>query len=517
MTAPLHVPDWCRVRRGRSALLLVAPHGGARGAGRPVGRGAKVNDLHTAGLAEELADALDAGLIANPVLDRNQLDLNRISQVARDAPWFPALLEELIAGILARHERAEVLFLHGWNTTQAKCDIGIGSALRDDHDAAAHAAALTASPAYVTTRLAALRAACAARGIAAPFGERYPARHANNVLQLFRRHHHAAVVLAPRLGAWARADRVAAVQLELGAPLRWPGPLRTAFAAALRDSFAGPGHAPRRAAPRPAALPASSAPAALQMYDPAADVGLLARVDPAGADGRVGARLLLFLGAAQVALHTGDDAHPASAPRGGPHFVRHGDGLRFTFDGWALRTDDGSRYVDLELALAASHLLAVRADLVFTRTRGEHGRVRGRLTLDGATQPIDALGFAPPAGPRAADPSWRSQLSLHVGFAGGAVAVRHRVPGGTVVHDLDTAEERRSTALSVTFAGDPHTPRRIVIADTAGELVADPIGRMAIVRPLAPGRRARVTFGVARVWRAGATGFGFYEYARVVD
>jgi hypothetical protein len=40
---------------------------------------------------------------------------------------------------------------------------------------------------------------------------------------------------------------------------------------------------------------------------------------------------------------------------------------------------------------------------------------------------------------------------------------------------------------------------------------------MAIVRPLTGGRRARVTLGIARVARAGVEGFGFYEYARVVD
>jgi hypothetical protein len=59
--------------------------------------------------------------------------------------------------------------------------------------------------------------------------------------------------------------------------------------------------------------------------------------------------------------------------------------------------------------------------------------------------------------------------------------------------------------------------RRIVVGDDAGGLIAEPTAHMAIVRPLAAGRRARVTLGVARVERAGAVGFGFYEYARVID
>ena len=521
MSLPAEVPTWCRVRRGGSAVLLVAPHGGMRRGARPQRGAVKVNDLHTAALAEELAAELDAGLIANPVLDRNELDLNRISQVARAAAWFPALLEALLGEILERHERAEVLFLHGWNTVQPKCDIGIGHALRGPEDAAAHAGALTASVAYVATRLADLRTACAVRGIAAPFGERYPARHANNVLQLFRRR--AGGELAPRLRAWAADGCVDAVQLELAAPLRWPGPLRPAFAAAMREAFAAPARA--RAASTAAIAPTASvasaqAPTALQVYDPACGIGLLARVDP-GDGGHVSGRLLLFLGGSRVALFTGDDAHPARLSGGGPHFAADADGLRLTFDGWALCAADGGLYVDLEQALAASHLLAVRADLVFARRAGDHGRVRGTLTLDGVDQMIDTVGFAPLGGvARPADIGWRSHLSLRAGLPSGtAVYVRHRVPGGALVEDHDDAAPitRSLTSLAVTFDGDPHTPRRIVVGDDAGGLIAEPTAHMAIVRPLAAGRRARVTLGVARVERAGAVGFGFYEYARVID
>lgn len=515
MIAPLPVPSWCRVRRGGSALLLVAPHGGTRRTLPPVGRRARVNDLHTAALAEELAGELDAGLIANPVLDRNQLDLNRISQVAREARWFPALLEELLAEILARHERAQVLFLHGWNTGRAACDVGIGTPLRDEREAAAHSALLTTSPGYVATRLAALRVACAVHGIAVSFGERYPARHHDNVLQLFRRQARATAALAPRLSAWAAAGRIEAVQLELGVPLRWPGAPRAAFRAALCAALTTPPREPGRPTAARRVPPAIGLAATLQAYDPAAGVGLVARVEAPAPDGRVAGRVLLFLGPTGVALFTGDA--PATASPGWPRFADAEDGLRFTFDGWALRTDDGGRYVDLEQALAASRLLAMRADLAFTRITGERGRVRGTLALDGAARPFDAVGFSPAvATPAAGDVGWRALLSVQADLDDGVVAVRHRVPGGTLVRDHGAAP-RRGAALAVTFGGEPHTPRRIVVADGAGELVVTPIGRMAIVRPLAPGRHARVTFGVARVRRGTARGFGFYEYARVVD
>lgn len=519
MPLPTDVPAWCRVRRGGGALLLVAPHGGARHRARPTRGPVKVNDLHTAALAEELATALDAALVANPVLDRNELDLNRISQVARAATWFPALLEALLAEILDRHARAEVIFLHGWNTLQPKCDVGVGHALRDVADAGAHAAALTTSVAYVATRLATLQGACAARGIAAPFGERYPARHANNVLQLFRRRRQ--VALAPRLRAWAADGRVDAVQLELAAPLRWPGPLRAAFLDAMTEAFGPPA---RRAAAPAAAVPVAAAaapatPTALQVYDPGHGVGLLARVDPVDG-GRVSGRLLLFLDGSRVALFTGDDAHPSRLSGGGPHFSDAADGVHLTFDGWALCAADGSLYVDLERALAASRLLAVRADLTFARLAGEHGRVRGTLALDGIARSIDALGFAPAGGSGTpSDLGWRSHFTLRAGLPGGAaVSVRHRVPGGTSVEECGeaTAGARRPATLALTFDGDLHTPGRVVVADDRGRLIAEPTARMAILRPLPGGRRARVTFGVARVERAGAVGFGFYEYARVV-
>ncbi|MBX3026684.1 hypothetical protein KF840_17400 [bacterium] len=520
MNRPREVPAWCRVRGGGSPLLLVAPHGGARDAIRPARGAVKVNDLHTAGLAEELATTLDASLIANPSLDRNQLDLNRISQVARAAPWFPALLETLLADILARHERAEVLFLHGWNTLQPKCDIGIGHPLAHPADAARHAPALTASVRYVTSRLAALRAACAARGIAAPLGERYPGRHANNLLQLFRRDGDS--LLAPRIRAWVAADRVDAVQLELAAPLRWPGPLRGAFASALRDAFAAP--APVAAAPPPVPrrrAPPPPPPAALQVYDPASGLGLLARVDPQRGGGTSG-RLLLFLDRGRVALFTGDDPHAGDRARGGPWFTpTAAGGSHLAFDGWALCATDGALYVDLERALAASRLLAVHADLTFTpRAGGEHGRVRGTVTLDGLPQRVDAIGFAPAGGVgQPTESGWRSHLVLRAALANGsALALRHRVPGGTLLEtDRDGAAARATGALAITFDGEPYAPRRIVVGDAAGGLAADATARLSIVRPLSPGRRARVTLGLARVTRGGSEGVGFYEYARVVD
>jgi N-formylglutamate amidohydrolase len=122
------LPDWCRIRRGAGPLVLVAPHGGRRASDelcQPNGRRLKINDLHTAELAEELAERLDASLLANCALDRNELDLNRVSAIARSAPWFLAELGELVSSALERHPVVEVVVVHGWHVVQPKCDVGI--------------------------------------------------------------------------------------------------------------------------------------------------------------------------------------------------------------------------------------------------------------------------------------------------------------------------------------------------------------------------------------------------------
>jgi hypothetical protein len=493
-------------------LLLVAPHGGRRGSG-PRRRGDKVNDLHTAELALELADRLDASLIANPSHDRNALDLNRVTQVRSQAPWFVALLQRLLGDILAVHARAEVLFVHGWNTGQAKCDIGVGHPLAAAGAAGAPLAGLTASPAYIDARLAALQRACAAAGIGAPFGERYPARHPNNVVQLFRRGGHAATPAA--LAAWLSADRVDAVQLELGVPLRWPGAARRAFIGAIYDTFSAPRAEPRRAvAPhhtiRPDTLPG---PLALQCYDPAAALGCTARLDPTPGGGVAG-RLLLFSNR-HVALFTGEDPEP-TASGAGPHFRPSGDGFRLEFDGALLRTDDGDRYVDLEDAFAASELVEARVALTFTPgARSDYGSVRGTIRVDGIERAIDTLGFSRPAAlQRGGGDRWQSQLTLHAAFGPGcAWRLRHQVPGPSQLVGPDGAA-RPIRALSVCFDPSPCAPRQMRVDDGDAVLIAEPLGRMTIARPLGNDRAARISFGVARFSRGGDTGWGFYEYAR---
>lgn len=535
----IEAPAWCRWRRGRGAVLVIAPHGGRRDPAPPPQRwprspGArtrKVNDLHTADLAEELADALGASLIVNPALDRNRLDLNRISQVAARAPWFLTLIEALVDAILAHHPRAELLFVHGWNVIQPKCDIGIGHALADAAAAHERADALTVSPIYAAERLGSLQSWCAAAGIATTFGERYAARHPNNLLQLFRQTE-ACPQATPRLAEWVAAQRLEAVQLELGVPVRWPGPYRGGFLDAARAAFieaATPpftpspcptpsargtparsdGHSPRGRGDAP------SSNASLQLYDPRAEVALTARVDGAGT--HHASRLLIFLGGERLALFIGEDVRQDRPLNEGPHFTPMPHGFRLRFDGTALASNNGSLYLDLEQAFAASQLCAVAVDLRFrSQLSGEYGAAAGWIEVDGQRRSVESHAFARHGVLSGPPGAWSSQLALSAAFGPQrALRVRYEFPGRGLLRELTPRGEvaQALPPLTIHLADDRYTPERIAVGDA---LICEPLTRMAIVRPLPPHRQARVTFGPARFTCDGAEGFGFYEYARAL-
>ena len=526
MTSP-EPPAWCHWRRGRSAVLVIAPHGGRRppASHETPGRGGRrVNDLYTAELADELVDALGAACVVNRSLDRNQLDLNRISQVTARAAWFLALIEELLDDILAHHRRAEVLFVHGWNVIQPKCDIGVGHALTDAAAAVQHGEALTVSPGYAAERLAVLQSGCAAVGIATTFGQRYAARHPNNLLQLFR---HGAVRPAPaRLAAWTAERRVEAVQLELGVALRWPGAYRHAFVNAARAAFNGAGRtAPSRSAAarhpcadgRPGRRDdAAAMPGTLQLYDPRAAIGLTARVDRTAA--HTAGRLLLFLGGERLALFLGEDPYGAGPAREGPHFTPEPDGVRLRFDGPALAADDGALFVDLEQGFAASRLCPVAVDLLFRPGLSpDYGAATGWIEVDARRCQIDTHAFARHGVLQGAASAWSSHLTLSAAFGPGrAVRVRHEFPGsGGTLHELTASGEVVSplAGLNIRFDRDRNSPEQIRIGSDVA-LLCQPLSRMVITRPLPPHRQARVTFGTARFTYAGSEGFGFYEYGR---
>ena len=519
-------PRWCRVRRGSSDVILIAPHGGRRAIGDPAApTERKVNDLHTADVTNDLAAALDATAIINDGCDRNELDLNRISQVHRRAPWFLDLVVGEIAAVLARHRRAQVLIVHGWNTGQPKCDLGVGAIEQGERLEPLGQAELSVTPDYWHSAVARFRALCTAAGIATPVGERYPAAHRNNLLQLFTvrfadsNHPH-----VRQLATWASARRLHAVQLELGIPLRWPGPLRRGLHDAAVEAFGKP--APLSSWSTPPIPPSPPVgPLGFHVHEPTSGVTLFTSITPMGS-GTAG-RLLLFLGGREIALFTGEEPGARSAV-GGLIFEPLPRGFALCFDGYASRLGDADLYLDLEAALAASTLVRVRANLHYCgaadgeSTEPRPGQFGGTIAIDDRVITVDAGGFLDPAvairgpGRHAARTHLAAvfdrDTALNVRAAEGDSALtgpivfagrRHPAPSGhvTMLHD-----------------GDAYTPAgfHLHLTPPALPVTAVPLARMPILRPLGGGAHARITFGPARFEWDGRIGWGVYEYARRV-
>src|SRR5262249_4556521 len=153
---------------------------------------------------------------------------------------------------------------------------------------------------------------CAAHGIGATIGARYPARARENLVQLFTaRHRDDERPLVRALTALA--PRVDAMQLELAIALRWPGPWREALRAACLGALpalVGDGAASAADA-RPRAGETPRGPSQrLQITSPGLCV--LAAVD------RVGARLLLFPPEGGLLLFTGERTGVEPANTVGP-------------------------------------------------------------------------------------------------------------------------------------------------------------------------------------------------------
>lgn len=523
---PVDLPDWCELVRGDGPVLLVAPHGGRRPPVDPTAPPAnlKVNDVHTAELTRELAARLGAAAVINHGCDRNSLDLNRISQVRRQAAWFLALLRAEIAAILARHEQAEILFVHGWNVGQVKCDLGFGAREREGGLVIPDGARQTVTAGYLEERIAPLRVALGNLGVANFVGVRYPASHPNNLLQVFACRPPSARMMPEEVqfSQWASAGRLQAVQLELGVPLRWPGIWRQRLVECLVAQF-GPRSRTAEAPPRSLGAPTARRSetgdgrraTSLQFYDPEADIGLLAGIGPVSRT-TTAARLLLFLGGQRVALFTGEQTPPRRLSVEPLHFETVGEGMTVRFGGPILHIVDGATYLDLEAAFVASTLGDVEVELCFTcggtdASGAGFGRVDGFVDLGGERRTISTGAYANAGAPRggqrlgyamlAADFGGGHGVLANVGSAGTARVVEFRGDG---MHDVPAAA-----------ASSVEAPLELPLAN--GSIVrATPVSRMEILRSLADGEYTRVTFGTARFDWEGRAGQGVYEYAMPV-
>jgi hypothetical protein len=500
------VPPWCRWRLGAGPLLLVAPHGGqCRPPPSPVAmRRRRVNDLHTAEITAALAARLDASFVANTALDRNELDLNRITHVSRRAPWFLRLLESVLGSLLQRHPTVEVWFIHGWNVIQPKCDIGIGAPLTTLAEVEPRRDTLTVSPDYVRGRLELFRTHCARAGVHASYGDRYAASHPNNLLQLFRQSRGTDGPSA-RLASWAAAGRLQAVQLELAVPLRWEGTIRDRFLGAVQQAFSSPVVAAAGFVPPPTTGVLCPPPTAIAFYDPRTGFGLIAGVATTP-DQRFGGRLLVFDRAGAIALFTGEDAPARGTVLGGPQFVQRPSGFALQFSGSLLEVDDGALYLHLEHAFSRSRLIDAHVDLTYRPFgSGTHGGVSGAVRLGRRQARIDGLAFSQVALlQRTTDAAPLRATFAAVFDPGTAIHARHLTPVSTSRVDV---------------SGPPLQPTRFSVElDDGRTLTTRPVNRILIQRPLATGGHEIINLGVALFSLNGdRDGAGVFEYARRLD
>lgn len=484
------VPDWLELREGRRAVVVVAPHGGRRL--RAIRRGDRVNDLHTAGIALDLAARLDAHAIVNFSLDRNDIDLNRISHLVERAPEALALLANAVEHAGRGGEVPLVLFVHGWNMVVPCCDVGIGLKRRGDALAGRHP---TLGRARYEGTVARIEAELRARGVATAIGRRYTASGRDNAAQLFSgRHadHDDAVVAA--LGRLAADGRVDAAQLELGIPLRWEGPARTALvdglAAALqgdvspqprpRDEWGLPSMAVREGGET--SLPGFALQAVL---DGDGRVALFGGVEATGPHA-LASRLCVLATDGTMMLLVGEgewDGDARDFAMDGLHWRVHEDGARIDLRlrGPMIRYRTHEAYLDLEEGLSASDLVDGEANLRFDADADGHGRLTGTLRCGGLAMDVDATAFVDRGRRGGGDAADR--IRVLAPRPGAAPVVLRSDAGAALEHCRDAG------GLGVIRGA----------AGAAGTLhEAEILARVPVWRPVADGVFARWTFGVAR-------------------
>lgn len=561
---------WLEIVEGPAPILLIAPHGGRAGAAARAVLHPKVNDLETAAIARELAGRLGACALINSAMDRNELDCNRLGQLAARAPWMLELIAGRVEHIARRRGRAIVVLIHGWNVIEPRVDIGLG--LRDHGaqlrpPAGAH---VSASDDFISGPVSAMVERLDRAGIAATFGMRYPGGARQNLLQAFTPRHHASEIPAVRrLAALAADGAVDAVQLEMSVAVRMPGPLRAKGIAAIAESFRfahGDDRAVsatgsktsngtyaarvviRESPPRSAkaAAPSAVAPTryGVEFFDAAANVGGIASFD-LGAGG-AGGRIMILFDRCRAAIFTaeGRPHHDGATLSLGPlRFVCDGGAGSLTFAGPAIVVNDGAAYLSVESALAGGALdpamrfraalaleEAARApDLVATDPR--FGRLEGEIVIAGQPRKISAVARIGVSVTGLGAGRFETRRMLWARFASGrriaALEARETANGDQSLHRdarILTETGWRTAevgAIELTTRDPAAPPDRIAASIVApcgaeSELSGAVRSFMSLSRPGADGVRIHTTLGFAEFRLDGESGAGMFEYSRVV-
>ena len=522
------LPSWIEHVPGAAPLLLVAPHGGRRPErdASELAAPRKANDLHTAELTLELARRTGATALVNRARDRNELDLNRVSDVRRGAPALLATLLALVREQIAERGEARLFFVHGWNAIQASCDVGIGGRLAEGRFVPVRESRPTI-PERFFPALYDLAGRLRHHGIDVRFGDRYPAATKENLLQLFTERyagdHDPAIRELARLGA---AGRICAVQLELGIPLRWPGPLRKRLVDALARWLVA---VPEATTPPPEKIPASPGSPrriSLEFHDGALGIGGFAATERAAGGRRFG-RFLLCLGGSRLGLFTGEHPFGEALSCGALGWIRDGSALRLEYDGPFLIFPTTDPFLDLEAGLARSELAHLGASLEWrpldhggTRTEAGPGTVRGTATLDGATLRIEASATLGPTPSPSHLEHWRERRTLHVPLGDDlhlslvSELSDREAAAGSVVRG-GRSESLLSARVQVRRPGRAPEGFRIEIVTRSGPLRV--FGQVTTAVPVVrtmDEHRTLTWFGLARFTAGERVGYGTFELTR---
>jgi hypothetical protein len=572
LTARLHTAarePWLETIEGRSALLLIAPHGGRAAASTRTILHPKVNDLHTADITRELAQRMDATALINSGMDRNLLDCNRVPQLVERAPWLLELIAHELERLIARHGRAVVLLIHGWNIIEPRVDLGIGARTHGAELRPAASATVSARDEFIHGPLAHFASRLRAIGIKTTFGMRYPAGGAHNLLQAFTARHreHAAPPLR-RIAAIASDGAVDSAQLELSVAVRMPGTLRDRCLDSIEETFCRDGHPaptpamsvnrtprPKPTIARPAAPPQMPARIGIEFYDPAVRIGAMASFDIAAG---TGARIMMLMDRRRAALFTAE-GRPSlrdGAVQLGPLALRLSPGaLELSFAGPGVVVPDSSAYLSIERALASGRLdgamsVAVRLDLPgcevdFAKlvagagaTAPEinppatFGILTGEVSVDGVRRSLRAYARAGLSftgiGPQRFDARrmlWasfddargRTALELRTVLAAGAPDYR----SARLVRDGGAHEvELRDLIIETPSVAEPPNSIEASIASSDGSverITGEVLSFIPLSRPGPEGSRIYTALGFARMRMGEREGAGMFEYSRRSD
>jgi hypothetical protein len=542
---------------GTEPILFVAPHGGRRPPEAPILDSIKVNDLHTAELTSELAHLTGGYALINHAYDRNEIDLNRISQVRKAAPWFLAALEELLAVVVAQHGAARVFFMHGWNVVQPVCDLGIGLKQRGEKLHRIGKAAPTLSEQFLTEEVLPFREAALAQGIDVAIGRRYPAADKNNVMQLFSgRFADDPTPSIQTLAQLSTSGKVNAVQCELGVGLRWPGDERQQFISVFHQTLGkhnANGHAhthefttvqvtprekrittPHREVPVHLHHSAETVRLGLHFHDPSSGLGLLGGIECSPTELTHSGRLMLFLGGTEMVLFTGEDdstRDPHHLRIGGLVWQTHPGGLHISYQGTVMRFSHPQAFIRLEDGLAASWIEPAAINLTLTLPTPFPSpsvplylsHLQGEIRLRDRQHTIDAWGFLDqlkaeetgrlqprrllslPFGPDLG--VFLSWVETSQGPRTSGVLYHHGVPHTLAAHEWELdyrLEDGRPTGFRVSLS--PSLPLTIACE---GETIT----QIPIVRHAPQGSALAVTFGLSRAVWQGRQALGIYEFS----